>query len=387
VRPHCQRTRQAIAEQPRVLILPDTTELDCTSHHALQGAGPIGDGNGNGFLPHNRLAVLPQPRQVIGLTHQQLRVRPPKAPRQSSHQRKQPRRASELCREGLAAAGQAAPTCCGVDVGDRGSDIEEAMRQTRAWQHHFLFRVCQDRSVLVADDPLLRTVPLRTYARSLPAQGRDRVDLPARGGRPTRSVEVSRASAPVRVPAPAGTPQRHAQPVLPAWVIRIGEEPTPQGGVPPLEWILLGSLPTEGLEAMRQRRDWYACRWMGEVYHDIEKNGCSEEERRFETAGRMEACLAVLSVVAVRVLPWRYALETGAEESAEQVATATQIQVLCRHLGHKKKTFTVRDIVVGVAKLGGFLGRKGDGDPGVRSLWRGYQRLQDMVVGCHLHAP
>jgi len=29
--------------------------------------------------------------------------------------------------------------------------------------------------------------------------------------------------------------------------------------------------------------------------------------------------------------------------------------------------------------LGGFLGRKGDGEPGVKVLWRGWTRLQDIV--------
>ena len=32
-------------------------------------------------------------------------------------------------------------------------------------------------------------------------------------------------------------------------------------------------------------------------------------------------------------------------------------------------------------ELGGFLGRKGDGDPGVKTLWRGYQCLQDLLLG------
>jgi hypothetical protein len=48
------------------------------------------------------------------------------------------------------------------------------------------------------------------------------------------------------------------------------------------------------------------------------------------------------------------------------------------------RPLTVKDFVFAVAKLGGFLGRKGDGEPGVRSLWRGYQRLQDMVAGFRL---
>jgi hypothetical protein len=386
LQPHCQRTRQAIAEQPLVLILHDTTELDFTTHPALGGVGPIGDGNGKGFLQHNSLAVLPQPRQVIGLTHQQLHKRPPKAPRQSSYQRKQRQRESALWLEGIAAAGQAPPTCCWVDVGDRGSDIYEAMGQSRSLQHHFLFRVCQDRRVLVGEATQERTEPLLAYARSLPCQGRDPVDIAARGGRAARTALVSLAAAPVRVPAPAGTRQRRSQPILSAWVIRVWEEPSP-GVAEPLEWLLLCSLPTEDAASLRQRRDWYACRPMVEVYHDVEKNGCSEEERRFETAGGMEACLAVLSVVAVRVLQLRYALEYQGEASAQQVATATELEVIRRLVGSKKKGMTVREFVRGVAKLGGFLGRKCDGDPGVRSLWRGYQRLQDMVVGFHLHAP
>ena len=33
-----------------------------------------------------------------------------------------------------------------------------------------------------------------------------------------------------------------------------------------------------------------------------------------------------------------------------------------------------------IAQLGGFLGRKGDGDPGVKTLWRGLQRLNDIAA-------
>src|SRR5207302_6457495 len=48
--PHWQQTRRDMAQEPLVLIVHDTTELDFTGHPALQGAGPIGDGNGSGFL-------------------------------------------------------------------------------------------------------------------------------------------------------------------------------------------------------------------------------------------------------------------------------------------------------------------------------------------------
>ena len=39
------------------------------------------------------------------------------------------------------------------------------------------------------------------------------------------------------------------------------------------------------------------------------------------------------------------------------------------------------------AKLGGFLGRKSDGHPGVKTLRRGYRQLQLVLVGMDLALP
>ena len=169
--------------------------------------------------------------------------------------------------------------------------------------------------------------------------------------------------------------------MIPAWVVRVGE-PDPPAGVEGRDWVLVTSVSTETASEARERRDWYACRWLVEVFHDIEKNGCGEEDRRFETAARMGACLAILSLVAVRVFQLRTALDHSPGGLASEVATADEIAVVGRVLGKKGRVrLTVRESVRGVAGLGGFLGRKGDGEPGVRTLWRGYQRLQDLLLG------
>jgi hypothetical protein len=384
-RPHRELTRQALARAPLALILHDTTELDFTTHHALTGTGPVGDGGGRGFLQHNSLAVLPQPRQVLGLAFQQLSVRRPAPPGDNSQRRKKRDRESALWRQGIAAPGPPPEGCCWVDVADRGGDDYEALRAARQVGHHFLFRASQDRLVFLTPDGQRRG-HLLDFARALPARGADSVGIPGRGGRPPRTAEVSLAAAPVWMPAPHGTRRRWSQPILAAWVIRIWEPQPPPGIDQPLEWVLLGSLPTDSVEQIKQRRDWYCCRWLVEVYHDVEKNGCREEARRFETAGRMEACLALLSVVAVRVLQLRCALEAQPEAPAEQVATAAEIGTVRRYVGYAGAGLTVRDFVRGVGRLGGFLGRKRDGEPGVRALWRGYQRLQDMILGAHRNA-
>jgi Transposase Tn5 dimerisation domain len=40
---------------------------------------------------------------------------------------------------------------------------------------------------------------------------------------------------------------------------------------------------------------------------------------------------------------------------------------------------TMREAMRIVAGLGGFLGRKGDGEPGTQTLWLGLQRLDDLT--------
>lgn len=382
--PHWQLTRQAMGRHELVLILHDTSELDFTDHPSLRGAGPIGDGHGRGFLQHNSLAVRPHPRQVLGLAYQQLRVRQEAPAGEHTQKRKRRRRESELWPEGITASGRPPDGCCWVDVGDRGSDIYEAMVASRGVGHDFLFRVTQNRQVWTTPEQE-QLVGLRDFACSLPSQGCDRAEIPGRGGRASRTATVQMAAAPVWIPAPEGTLRRWSQPTIAAWVIRIWEANAPEG-LEPLQWVLVCSVPTRTPEELKTRRDWYGCRWMVEVFHHIEKNGCKEEARRFETAERMAACLAILSVVAVRIFQLRTALTAQPEAPAEHVATAEEIRMVRAFHKHAADHFTVREFVRGVAKLGGFLGRKHDGEPGVLTLWRGYQRLQDMLQGDRLKA-
>jgi hypothetical protein len=383
VTPHWKQTRAAMRNHRFALIVHDTTILDFSNHRALEGIGPVGDGGGRGFLQHHSLVVIPQPRQVVGLVYQQLYVRQPAPAGERSAQRKQRQRESELWLKGIAASGPAPEGRCWGDVADRGADIDEAMLESQKLQHQFLFRATQNRRVFttVEQDQEAR---LFEYVRTLPSLGNDEVDIPGRGGRPARTAHVQLACAPVWIPAPLETPKRRSQPVIAAWVVRVWEVDAP-AGVEPLEWVLPCSVPTRTLQEAKERRDWYSCRWMAEVYHQIAKSGCGEEKRRFETAEAMRVWLAILSVVAVRVFQLRCALESQPNAPATQVASAAQIEWVRRFVKHRGRSFSVRDFVRGVARLGGFLGRNHDGEPAVRLLWRGYQRLQDMLLGVDLY--
>ena len=116
---HRQLTHAAMAEHPVVLILHDTCEIDFTSHTAVADVGPIGDGRGRGFLQHNSLAIVPNTRHVLGLAHQQLRIRKPAPANETSGQRKRRERESVLWTNGITAIGRPPEGVRWVDVGDR----------------------------------------------------------------------------------------------------------------------------------------------------------------------------------------------------------------------------------------------------------------------------
>ena len=371
-----------MAQHPVVLIRHDTTEIDLTSHAALTDIGPIGDGRGRGFLQHNSLAIVPDTRHVLGLAHQQLRLRKPAPPNETSGQRQRRERESVLWTNGITAPGPPPEGVMWVDGGDRASDDSAAMRASLRVGHEFVFRVAQNRQVY-SDDAQTQSTHVLDFARNLSSLGTDTVAIPARGGRAGRAAIVPLSSARVWIPAPTDTPKRHQQPVLAAWVVRVWEANPPQG-VEALEWMLVTSVVSETLEPLKERRDWYACRWLVETFHDVEKNGCGRAARRFETADRMAACLAIVAVVAVRVFGLRTALDHQPTASAECVASREEVTVWREALGVAVKSVT--DFVRGVAKLGGFLGRKPDGNPGVETLWRGDHRLQDFILGYRCRA-
>ena len=380
---HFAQTRAAMerASGP-VLVLHDTTELNFTSHEALTGTGPVGDGLGRGFLQHNSLAILADTEQVLGLADQQL-IRPTPAPEGETRTERLHRdRQSQLWERGIRGVGPAPAGSCWVDVADREADNFEAIHAARELGHEFLFRACRDRAIVVGATSEGPKRYLKSFVRSLPAQTQGAVSIPSQGGRSARTAQVALAATPVWLWVPKRERSLHPDwtPVL-VWVVRVWEPHPPADVAEPLEWILLSSLPAADAEQLHQRCDWYACRPLIEDYHQVEKTGCGEEDLRFETAEAMFPMLGVLAIVAVRVLQLRWWAHSGETAPAESASTAAERQVL-KGLGHRVKT--ARDFVRAVAELGGFLGRKGDAEPGWQTLWRGYRRLQDMVLGLQL---
>jgi hypothetical protein len=380
---HFRQTRAAMEQVPGpVLVVHDLTELDFTSHKALEGTGPIGNGMGRGFLQHNSLAIRADNQQVLGLAYQQVTTRNPAPEGETRTERLHRDRESHLWERGFRGVGPAPEGTCWVDIADRGADNFEAIHAALDLGHEFLLRACKDRAIVPAATPDGPRRYLKSWARSLSSQTDGEVFIPSQGGRPGRTARVRMAAGQAWLQVPQLERAVHPDwvPVL-VWVVRIWEPKPPAQVEGPLEWILLSSLPAATVEQLHERRDWYARRPLIEDYHQVEKTGCGEEKLRFETADALLPMLGVLSIVAVRVLQLRWWGREGGSAPAESASTGAEREVL-RGLGNRVET--AREFVRAVAALGGFLGRKGDNEPGWQTLWRGYQRLQDMVVGHQL---
>ncbi len=152
--------------------------------------------------------------------------------------------------------------------------------------------------------------------------------------------------------------------------------------VEPLRWILLTSLACSSLTQARRIVGRYTARWHIEEYHKALKSGAGIEDSQLKEACRLESLIAVLSLVAIRLLNTKLLAAACPDQALQpEDVGAEALQILAKRLGTPKAGWTHSTFWLAVARLGGFIGRNGDGLPGWQNIWRGWQRLIWMTEG------
>jgi hypothetical protein len=333
-------------------MVHDDTTLDFSTHRRLQGAGRVGDDRGTGFLAHSCLAVLPS-GETLGLAHQTIWARPPKGVTR-------PTRESAVWAETVATIGRPPAGSRFVSVGDRGAAVFEPLEGVRETGWDAVVRAAQDRRLATGGGSLtaLRAARAMGAATVLTRQGevvvcvawRELELLPPRHGPAGR--------APIRVQG-----------------VRVWNDT--------LEWLLLTTRPVETLDQALNIIAWYSRRWVVEEFHKAWKTGCRAEQRQLEEADRLMPLLGALAIVAVRLLGLRDAARRDSGAPAD--VPETTIKILAAKLQRPAECFTTnRDFLHGVARLGGFLARTSDGEPGWQTIWKGWVVLMILVEGYEL---
>lgn len=385
--PHWKKTRRACELPGEYLLIEDTTVLDFSAHPAVKGLGRIGDDRGLGLNLHTTLAArverwdsqeAPQVK-LVGLFGQKCWVRQDEPKKGKESRRARLKRERESQRWAQVFEGNACPKpdqAQWIYTADREADIYESFVNCRRAGIDFDIRATQPRKVETGNGSLFDAVA------QAPLKGSYQLKLRAREGVSARSAVVEVRAVAVRLCAPWRPDGQHD--AFPANVVEVREVGAPDG-VTPIHWVLLTSLPIETYEQIRRVVNLYAKRWLVEEYHKALKTGMGIEKSQLETVGRIKALLGISAVVAVRLLNTKLLSSTtpDAVVGAEEIGDDAK-RIIENKFGVPEGGWTYGTMLRAIARLGGFLARKGDGNPGWLTIWRGWHRLLDMTEGYNL---
>jgi len=213
--------------------------------------------------------------------------------------------------------------------------------------------------------------------------GKLTVDMVGNDKRAARQATVTVRFCTVQLRAP-WRPQQKKLPSVTLTAILVREENPPADITEPIEWLLLTNIAVKNFRQAAQVIEWYCCRWQIEVFHKIIKSGCRVEDCRLQTAARLKNYIALMCVVAWRLQWLTYINRTDPLTPCTTVLTKIEWQALYMRI-HKTSVLpktipTTHQAIRWIAQLGGFLGRKSDGEPGIVVIWRGWKRLQDLAA-------
>jgi len=267
-------------------------------------------------------------------------------------------------------------------VGDRESDVFALFAAPRRKDTDILVRVNQNRALKDAEFSRMREAVV-----AAPIIGGYKLTVPRRGSRRAREAELVVQATAICVKAPRHKTPDIVDKAVKLYIVRAREVNTPDGAEP-LEWTLITSMPVKDFASARLAINAYSVRWVIEEFHRVLKSGCRVERVQFETLGRLKPVIAVLSVVAWRVLCLSKKVREEGDAPASAVCMETERRVMEKWMEMKKEKSpeirTAEQFVRAVAILGGFMGRKCDGKPGTKTLWQGLRRLEDLVQGYKL---
>ena len=380
---HYEATRSRCKQEKVVLAVQDTTSLNYSAHPATENLGPISNRKeaAIGLLVHDTMAFN-EDNTPLGLLDVQCWVRDPDDFGKSHHRHQLAIEQKESWKwlksfKIISQAQKQCPDTLFVSVGDRDADIYDLFLLGLSDPDGPKLLVRAKHNRMLADGQY----QLWERVQNQSVSGIQEIHVPRHRERESRTAKLEIRFARVVLKPPS---RKKKLAPLTVWAVLARETNYPDDVKEPLQWLLLTTIEITNIEQATRLLDWYTGRWGIEVYHRTLKSGCKIEERQLGNVDRIEACLAIDMVIAWRIY---HLTKLGREvpqvpctvffEEAEWKALVTY---KTRNPIPRQQPPTLREAVHLLASLGGFLGRKNDGEPGTKSLWLGLQRLDDLTA-------
>lgn len=355
------------------LCVQDATEIDYGAREKTTGLGEFRSAKSKGLLAHSAL-VLTTSGLLQRLLHQKIWARDPAMKGKRNVSRPYEEKESYKWMEAAQASIEGLPaTTRLIHIGDREADFFEFLRGLEQEEQSYVVRAVQNRisetdgrrmwDKVCAGPEALRIVV------SIPRDTRQ--ETPAR----ETTLAMRYGSDTVKVPNHLKYKGADYAP-LSCTVIHVVEV-TPLPDQEPIEWFLLTNMPLASEEDAYEKVGWYIKRWQIERFHYILKSGCGVEKLQQHDAEKLRKLILMYSIITLELQRLTYLSRLEPDVPCTQVMSEDEWQVLYR-IANKTKTLpakppTLQEAALALAKLGGSLGRKSDGNPGVKMLWRGLQ--------------
>jgi hypothetical protein len=387
LQPIADATVESLRGLKTVLAVQDTTSLNYSTLKSTTGLGPLNDSStARGLHLHSAIAVRDD-GVAVGILDQKYWARPAEK-RAANDRNNLPIDQKESCKwlDGIEAAeariealpAEERPRL--IHVMDREGDIHEVLERLSESPHGAVIRCAQNRSVAgdinkafaaVEAAPILATV-------TIAAPG----TLAANPVTPRTVTLALRVTTLTITPNKKKHPQR--QPVT--WTLLDAREVNAPKDVEALHWRLWTKETVATVQDCHVVMGYYRHRWRIEDFHLTLKSGCQVEKLELETADRLIKAATLYSAVAVRIVAIRDLVRLTPNAPCTVILTQDEWQSLYVRYSKKKLTAatlppTLEQAVKWIGRLGGHLGRKRDGMPGVRTLWRGLRDLSLLATG------
>lgn len=363
-------------DQSSVLIIHDISNISYNDLQA-QGLGYLDHKEGRGILCYTSIAAtttgLP-----LSLMYQHTWIRALEELGKADKRKQLPFEDKETYRwyEGMKQVNKLLDTRVHkLHIADREADVYELFFHGFEPGTDLLIRARHNRSLKgntrlwdsIAQQPLAATISL---------------DVPDQTGKKKRSATLEVRYHPVEVLRPLRAKKdSYESVVLTAIEVKeITNSSNDDAAAVLIHWKLLTTLTINSLTEVLQCVKWYTCRWLIERFHYVLKSGCKIEELQLKSAQSLQKAIMVYSMAAFRVMQLVYAGRQHLEVSCELVLTKAQWMTLYTLIHNNSDPIpqqppSLQQAVKWIGRLGGHLGRKGDGPPGPKTIWRGYQQL------------
>ena len=399
--PHFQQTMMRAKEYPFILAIQDTSSINFNTHESKKDIGYVGyndskEGNSKGFFIHPTMAVSPE-GLPLGILNNFF------GNRKNLSDKSNPERDKESARW-IESVEQVNENTEGklkmLNVADREADLNDLFYCHKDIGQHFLIRSSKNRRIADSDKKLheyIRGMPIvstfETDIQNKKGRGKRKVKMQGRftdkHGKTSRKAELNIQYTQVNLILNS---REYGNTDFPVTVIRVFEsERELEEGEKRVDWILITSAEVTSVEMAKLMVDFYGIRWRIEEYFKVLKSGCKIEDSRYENYSRTVRFIALNMVIAWRIFYMKNLNDKVPDAPCTSFLSEIEWKALYCKIKKTKKMPdnipTVKEAVIWIARLGGYLNRKSDPRPGNQSIWIGFKRLHDMTAILEVMGP